>query len=349
MKPSRSSIFNFDTLVPGALRFPKAALLALVIVGGAEATLHMLADRLPEPVLWGAGEASSKIAQAEALGPANPQGIDVLILGPSHASVGISPEVLIEACGKAGMTAYNGGINGRDYPVVEFVFEHVYEPQLQPRTVVITANPICFNRNAPLLAHNNQEFFDAPAPRALISSGIEGWWRGVLAHDFALFYYRTRARGLSEGCVGGKQVLDPFGYHAVSGTFDEKRKAELRSPGHPYAKVWKNYAFGGASAEAFEKLITDAQSAGAKVLVVNMPFRPELLALDATAEKSYAAYLEAIRALRERLAFDWLDLEETLPLTDGDFRDVDHLNETGAAKATRAIAQYLCNTASASE
>jgi len=342
MKPSRSSIFSSDTLAPGALRFPKAAALALLIVAGAEATLHVFADRLPEPVLWGAGEASTKIAQAERLAAAQPGRVDVLILGPSHASVGLSPEALLAACAREGMTAFNGGINGRDYPVVAFVYEHVYAPRLAPRTVAITANPICFNRNAPLLAHNTAEFFDAPAPRALTRDGLAGWWRGVLAHDFALYRYRTRARGLAEGFVGGKKLLDPLGFHAVHGVFDDARKQALRARTHPYAKVWKSYEFAGASAEAFERLVGAARADGARVVVVNMPFRPELLALDAGAPAAYGAYLSAMEALRGRHGFEWLDLHAQMSLSDADFRDVDHLNEGGAAKASRALGAYLC-------
>ena len=62
MGTSRSSIFSFDTLSFATARVPKGAIFAVCLLIALEAGLHMVAARLPDPVLWGQGEVSAKIA-----------------------------------------------------------------------------------------------------------------------------------------------------------------------------------------------------------------------------------------------------------------------------------------------
>jgi hypothetical protein len=338
----RSSIFSFDTFAFQRMRVPKGALLALGIVVLCEVGLHVFADRLPDPVLWGAGEASAKVAQAEALGAAATGGIDVLILGPSHASVGISPHAILDAADDADLSVYNGGINGRDYPVLQFIFEQVYLPSLRPKVIVLTASSIIFNLEHSMVAGNTLEFFEAPMPKALSADGLAGRWRRFLVNHVYLYRYRKRERGLVLGLVGGKRLLDDLGYHELNGEFDEEQRERLFASTHGYRGVWEDYEFGGMSADAFVSIIARAEDHGIKVVVVNMPFRPELLELPpGDGEAGYREYLKAMEELRGDYKFHWLDYQARMELSDADFRDVDHLNSVGTTKLSARLAEDI--------
>jgi hypothetical protein len=338
----RSSIFNFDTITLRGVRVPKGALLALALVVLCEVGLHVFADRLPDPVLWGAGEASAKVAQAEALGAAATGGIDILILGPSHASVGVSPHAMLDAADGADLLIYNGGINGRDYPVLQFIFERVYLPTLRPKLIVLTASPIIFNVEHSMVAGNTLEFFEAPMPKALSADGLEGRWRRFLVNHVYLYRYRKRERGLAFGWVGGRRLLDDLGYHELNGEFDQEERERLFAPTHGYRGAWMDYEFGGMSAQAFLSIIERAEDHGIKVVVVNMPFRPELLELPpGDGEAGYREYLKTMEQLRGNHKFHWLDYQSRMALSDADFRDVDHLNSTGTRKLSVQLAEDI--------
>jgi hypothetical protein len=198
-----------------------------------------------------------------------------------------------------------------------------------------------FNDNVRLLEHNTEEFFEAPMPTALSATGIDRLWRMFLVNDLYLFRYRRRERGLSLGFVSGKRVLDKFGYHRVDGVFDEAQRERLRSPSHGYRKLWLDYVFGGPSVKSFEAILADAGSRGIRCVVVNMPFRPELLELPGDGRQAYAVYVENMLRLRDQYGFAWLDYEESLVLDDADFRDVDHLNGAGAGKLSARLGRDI--------
>lgn len=344
--PSRSSIFSFDTLQTASLRLPRGAVLAIALIAIVEATLHLASAYLPQPVLWGSGESSAKVAQAHRWVEQHDPPLDVLILGPSHGSVGISPTVMRETWAAQTKrdelpSVYNGALNGRNYPVLEFIFRQVYMPQLQPRLLVIAVSPITFNRNRPLLVNNTAEFFEAPMPKALSAAGIERTWRLFLAQHLALYRYRSRARGLADGIIGGRQVLDTRGFHPLEDTFDDDDRRQLLKPTHPYHNIWADYTFGGAAADAFERILTLARQRGIHVAVVNMPFRPALFEVGGPATIGYDRYLTAMNSRCTRFGFKWLDYHQQLDLDAQHFRDVDHLNVRGAEELSRQLARDL--------
>jgi hypothetical protein len=310
----------------------------LVIV---EIVLHGLAPVLPTPVLWGQGETSAKVAVAQRMAGQIADPLDVLILGPSHASVGISPKAMQAVDDLSSWTIYNGALNGRDYPVLRFVAEFVYLPLYQPKTVVISVSPLSFNRNAVLWEANTREFMAAPMPTALASSGMAGAWYQLLVEHVNLYRYRHREARLAEGYVGGRRVLDDRGYHALNGMFDDDDREALSRPTHAYRTVWADYTVGGESFDALVELIEMARARRADVVLINMPFRRELLELPGEGSKAYQAYLKAMQDLALEHGATWLDYKGKLDLTEADFNDVDHLNEQGATKLSERLAQDL--------
>lgn len=337
---SPSSISSSSTVAWSTLRLPRAALFAAGLLLAVEAALHLFAPWLPTPVVWGHGESSTKVAQVQALAADYPHGIDLLILGPSHGSVGISPMAMRAALPDRDWIIYNGALNGRNYPVLDFIFHHVYLPTLQPRALVIAVNPITFNANRPLLQHNTAEFFQSPMPQALRATGLEKLWRIFLAQHLALYRYRSRAPHLADGCVGGEPTLDPWGYHPVEGTFDQQERQKLLAPNHPYNNVWHNYDFGGAAATALTDILATAENRQIAVVLVNMPFRPALFEVGPDAAAGYADYLASIKHLRDQYDFTWFDYQQ-LDWTDADFRDADHLNTQGAVRLSQHLARDL--------
>lgn len=338
MASKRSFIFSFDCLSLEGARVPKALVLAVLAVGSAELALHALEDRLPDPVLWGGGEVSTKVAQVEAW---EGESVDVLLLGPSHASIGLTPAAMRKEQGFSDLSVYNGGLNGRTFTVIDFVSRHVYEPEFRPKVAVVTASPVVLNGNNMWMERNSSEFFTAPIPAALSSRGVRKRWGLFLTKHVNLYKYRRRGEGLAKGFVGGKKVLDRFGYHAVEGEYDFDRRRELAAAVHPYQSIMSSHSFDGVSVDAFRVLIQRLRDRGTEVVVVNMPFRQELLEISVRGAEEYDDYLKAVENSTIEVGAYWWDYQNGLELTDMDFRDVDHLNVTGAEKVSRRLAQDL--------
>ena len=340
MPKFRSSIFSFSTLDLRSVRPHRGWLAALAVVVAFELGLHAVRDRLPPPRLWGEGEASTKIAEYERFAEEQ-GGVDLLVLGPSHASVGIDAATLGAALTPQAPRVFNAGLMGRDYPVVDFVLAHALLPTATPTRALITVSPICFNANTQPLAHNTLEFMEAPAPRRLRATGFERMWLDFLTQDLFLYRYRYRQPGLAEGRVGGRRVLDEHGWHPIDGVFDVHDRAELNSGHHPYQDVWRDFSFGGPAVASLRTMIVRLQAAGADVALVNMPFRPALFELPGDGRAAYAAYEEEVVRLAEALQFRLLNAQADLELTDAEFEDADHLNRAGAAKLSRWLAARL--------
>ena len=325
---------------------PKAFVASVLLILLIEIALHLSEDKLPEPVIWGSGETSVKVAQVIKRADENKnKALDILIAGPSHASLGISPQAMKSVNGCNDLQIYNGGLNGRTYSVVNFVSKNVYEPLLRPSIIVLTASPVILNGNNQWMERNSSEFFAAPMPKALLSKSPERNWRIFLNEHIFLFKYRRREWKLSEGYLNGKKVVDAFGYHAVEGVYDENSRRELLEGPHPYLGIMNAFTFDGPSVESFVEMITRLQAIGCTVIVVNMPFRDALLEISDTGSEDYQAYLNALHALSSQLGFTWLDYQENMTFTDDDFRDVDHLNTTGAIRLSEGLAQDVLQIA----
>jgi hypothetical protein len=156
-----------------------------------------------------------------------------------------------------------------------------------------------------------------------------------------LYRYRKRQTRLELGFVGGKRLTDHWGFGAGFGVYNQRDRSELLEGPHQYREVLQDFAFGGPSLEAFLRIVDHANARQLPVVVVNMPFRKDLLRLSANAPEDYAAYLRQMTALSTRYGFTWLDYQDSLPLEDRDFFDVDHLNFEGAKRLSRRLAEDL--------
>jgi hypothetical protein len=345
MTSSRSSIFSFDTLrlastTPSCKhdgwRLPKGAIGAVAIVIACEAFLHVASPWLPDPVLWGSNEVSAKVEQVRRMAAEHRPQADVLILGPSHASVGLSPRDM-----GAALRVYNGALNGRTYPALEFVFEEIYEPLLKPRALVLAVSPLVLNAHNKWMERNSEQLFEAPYPSALRASGPVGIWRRFLVDHVALYRYRHRQRGLRDGRVDGRRYLDEFGYTQPGATGTYRPSPTGLPADHPYRRIMYAYDFSGPSVDAFIRLLERARADGIPVAVVNMPFRSEMLAVSSTGKADYDRYLVEMRRVREQFGFTWLDYQADVTFDDAEFRDVDHLNAVGTQKLSRRLATDL--------
>jgi hypothetical protein len=339
MTSFRSSIFSFDTLKVSSWRVPTGGLAALALVVGCELFLHLASPWLPQPVLWGSNEVSAKVEQVKRIAAEGRAPVDLLILGPSHASVGLSPREM-GARGEAGPNIYNGALNGRTYPALEFVYNHVYEPLLRPRALVLAASPLVLNAHNKWMERNSEQLFRSPYPSALASTGPMRLWRGFLVDHVNLYRYRHRQAGLNEGRIDARRRLDEYGFSGAAAAVYTPSPSGLPAR-HPYRQIMHAYDFSGPSVDAFVRLLERARETGVPVAVVNMPFRPAMLNISPTGEADYQRYLAAMARLRERFRFTWLDYQERLPFLDVEFRDVDHLNATGVQKLSRHLVRDL--------
>lgn len=335
MTSSRSSIFSFDTLRLASWRVPKGGIAAVAIVIACEAFLHLASPWLPDPVLWGSNEVSAKVEQVRRMA-AEEARAEVLILGPSHASVGLSPREMGPA-----LRVYNGALNGRTYPALEFMFDEVYEPLLKPRALVLAVSPLVLNAHNKWMERNSEQLFEAPYPSALRAPGPIGVWRRFLVDHVALYRYRHRQRGLRDGRVDGRRYLDEFGY-TQPGAIGTYTPSPTGLPAnHPYRQIMHAYDFSGPSVDAFIRLLERARAGNLAVAVVNMPFRPDMLEISRTGRADYDRYLVEMDRLRQRFGFDWLDYQSRMTFDDAEFRDIDHLNATGTQRLSRQLARDL--------
>ena len=342
MEKRRLSIFSSETLALSGVSFPFALVTAVLMVLAVEVGLHLYEDRLPEPILWGGGETSVKVAQVQSMvKPGEKKDMDVLVLGPSHASLGISPAAMKSVAGVADWNIYNGGLNGRTYTVVNFVSRHVYEENLSPDLAVLTMSPLIVSQSNTHMERNSREFFSAPMPKALTGKDIERRWCRFLAEDVCLFKYRKREANLSKGYMNGEKIVDEYGYHGVDGVFDDKDRKILESGNHVYSKILGHCAYGGPSAKGFEELVTRLNSKGCTVVVINMPFRQELMNLFRNGQSDYNRIIAEVKELRREIGFTWLDYEEMMTFDDSEFTDVDHLNREGAKRFSIQLAKDL--------
>ncbi|HET7695340.1 MAG TPA: hypothetical protein VFK57_06495 [Vicinamibacterales bacterium] len=337
MKAFLSSIFSSEALRGVAWRVPAGAVGAIAIVGGCELFLHAGSRWLPDPVLWGSNEVSAKVEQVRRMAAAGRAPVDVLILGPSHASVGLSPKEMAAA---GPLRIYNGALNGRTYPALEFVFRHVYEPLLKPRTLVLAVSPLVLNAHNRWMERNSAQLFASPYPTALQASGPIRPLRRFLVDHVGLYRYRHRQQGLRDGRIDGRRRLDEFGF--VGAATAVYRAAPDGLPrDHPYRQIMHAYDFSGPSVDAFVRLLSWGREANVPIVVVNMPFRGAMLDISATGRADYERYLAAMAGLRREFGFRWLDYEGGLTLADAEFRDVDHLNAAGVARVSRQLGQDL--------
>ena len=334
-----SSIFSSDTIRGVSWRVPMGALGAVAIVAACELGLHLAGAWLPDPVLWGSREVSAKVEQVRRKAAAGAAPVDALILGPSHASVGLSPRDMFATAapgGSGAVSIYNGALNGRTYPALEFVFRHVYQPQLQPRALVLAVSPLVLNAHNKWMERNSEQLFESAYPAALSSHGPMRPWRLFLVDHVALYRYRHTQAGLRDGRIDSRRRLDEFGYTGADTTVYRPAAGGLPA-NHPYRQIMHAYSFSGPSVEAFVRLLEWARDSRVPVAVVNMPFRPAMLQISPTGESDYDAYLNAMAGLRRQFGFAWFDYEAGMSLADADFRDVDHLNASGVQKLSRRL------------
>lgn len=323
-------------------RWPWAATWALLLVVLVEIGLHVFRQELPEPVLWGAGESGIKAAQASRIAASG--GVDWLVLGASHGSLGISPNALLKqpALNTCGPRVYNGALNGRTFSVGEFLLREHYLPLLRPQRLILAVHPLIVNANNAWMERNTAEFFAAPEPRSRLRRGLLGAWTRFLVGNVYLYRYRTWEPDLDLGFRNGKQVVDEWGYHPSRGQFDAAMRAKLAAANHPYQTIMARYETGGPSYEGLVAILELANAENLPVAVLNMPSRPEFFAIGTDGATDYAAYLGSMERLRTRYGFTWIDAQRDLQtLTDADFRDVDHLNVQGAEKLAGFVAPQL--------
>jgi hypothetical protein len=336
-----SSIFSSDTIRGVSWRVPRGAVGAVAIVAACELCLHLSSRWLPDPVLWGSKEVSAKVEQVRRKAAAGAAPVDVLILGPSHASVGLSPREMT-ATGADAVSIYNGALNGRTYPALEFVFRHVYRPLLQPRALVLAVSPIVLNAHNKWMERNSEQLFDSAYPAALASHGPMRPWRLFLVDHVNLYRYRHTQAGLRDGRIDARRRLDEFGFvGAAAGVYRDTPEGLPRD--HPYRQIMHGFDFSGPSVDAFVRLLAWGREANVPIAVVNMPFRGALLRISPSGAADYARYLAAMTDLQRTFGFQWFDYAAAVRLEDADFRDVDHLNAAGVVKVSRRLGQDLAS------
>ncbi len=339
MAKYRSSIFNFDTLSLKGAKVPPAAALAFLLVLGVEVGLHVLKDKLPDPVLWGNPETAAKVMQVEKRRDAA-RPVDVLILGASHATISISPQAISAAMGSPTCNIYNGALRGRTFTALEFMLEKVYLPALHPRMLLLGVNPVILNEYNKQFEDNYASLVSAPMPRILASTGLSAAWQRFLVENCFLYRYRHRAN-LRTGQIDPKAKLDDYGYIPSSTVFDDRQRKLLAAANHPYQEIMRRYRFSGPSVEALERILQRANERSIDVVVLNMPFLPEFLQISPTGPQDYQQYLAGLKHLQAKYGFQLLDYQAVMPFEDADFSDVDHLNTTGSRKLAARLAGDL--------
>ncbi|MDJ0842090.1 MAG: hypothetical protein QNK37_36650 [Acidobacteriota bacterium] len=256
--------------------------------------------------------------------------LDVLFVGNSYTHTGIDPLQLRES----GLETYSLGINAAGVAFYRLLLDdYTRQTGAIPKTIMLLVSPMSFSRFA-------DTFPSIPIHRYLYHplSNETVAWRFGAPYDQLL--RRSFRKGLAnapllftaeEESADMKEMLTYRGFVPSRMTFSGKVHPEIAASYEPLSRD----PFPMDSLEDLQDLALEYRNKGARVVFYELPTgeAPGLF---------HAQFLDDYeRALADlkKNGFEVLRIQwDTRPL---DFRNMDHLNSRGAARATGAIAEYL--------
>jgi hypothetical protein len=311
--------------------------------------LPAVVNRLPapEPTLWHAELIETKLTYLQAF--AAERGIDVLFIGNSTMQAGVDP-ALFDAARGVETTAVPGSFNASIEGIPPYgasLFLDIFLRYSEPDTIIYGLTPQDLNSNSPWAADITDRVRHSPMALAEARRGIKGQVLAFLLDHSALFRYRLVLYRLLLADPSLRQ--EPFVYFDERGYHHLKESLADISPdrrGRFYNRAGVlNYSTNGLQTESLRQLIEQTQATGIPLILVNMPLAAEYYGLFDEPQADYALYRQTLMAVADEYNLPLIDLAQgktAVSFTDAHFADFNHLNQSGAAKLSRALAiQFL--------
>ena len=284
-----------------------------------EALLHTsLGDLIPEGGKWGNDRLAKIVTEAAAYGETGP--VDVLFFGSSQGDTWVD----VKDLRARGIRALNVSVPGGNTVMADLLGSRLFIPTLKPKLVVITLGPISLSSwNNHLIHSVDGSVVGGP----ILRGDAVAMWRNEHimlirkgGHPINAHTFNTVARFFKGASAGRAYGL-----------------AQPSAPDRPPEMLLSS--FRGQQREeaqflALRHLQQFAESAGARVLFINMPLKD---VVKEGAVWSYDDYLAELRRTTEGNPL--LDLDAIAD--DAHFKDNVHPNQAGTGAMRLPIAEFV--------
>ncbi len=316
----------------GHLRRAAAAALAvaLVVAIGAEVSVRIWEDDLPESIQWYDAAAQRKIEQMDELGS-----VDVVFAGTSMAWQALDPTTFTKI-DPAGRTAYNAGLAGGVPGVMEPWISAEVAPRLEPELVVWGLSTLDL---APAYGDTNITSYEsAPA----VSDGFMAQLDRRARSLSALVRHRRTLRDPDAWQEGGGDEPLFSAVDGILGPAGERREFDV-SPDGRRAQLAATRLLDWAPSEddlrAIRRTVEELTGRGIRVVLAPLPVPPRFVGLHPNGTADLTTFSETIDDLAADLDIDVVDV--AVGYEDDDFVDYTHLDREGSVRYTRQFTAAL--------
>ena len=307
------------------------AAVLLVALGAAalEVVARVLERRMPAYRYWHDQLTTGKWHQLRALRREPP--VDVVLAGSSQMLMALDPTAMPFRC-------YNAALY-RAVPTVmaEWLAELVL-PALRPRLVVWGVSILDLNDNGSFHSGVYERFSASPARRG----GLRRW---LLAHSaFARRWRVLLRRGplpSADEPTSAKPLsalLGPMGQGLEYVGFTEYRLSDDKRE-FIETQIVDGFAMGGAQVAALRSGVASVRSAGADVVLVEMPCTDEFVEMYPNGAADLAGSRALLRSVAADLGVAFVEAPEELPQRW--FADCVHLNGVGMAEWSARVGTFV--------
>jgi hypothetical protein len=277
----------------------------------------------------------------------------VLFLGGSHVQAGVAATRIEELLGWPRGSILNASLSNASPRDVLNLYHRHRDLFRNAKTAWVATDVTYFNRNilnrtsTPSPAWRRRatlaDRLRFPGPFETRADVVAGWfwntWDQRTTWRQELIGLALRLRGTPRGARGAR-LFDALGRPAVgrprAPLTDEQLAAEIDDA---VRRRMHNYDFDAEAFESIDELVRLLREDGIQVVLVEMPLPPRFRGL-VTEE-----YAQDVERWSQEMRRRYPDLELVRFPADGyvtgDFRDADHLSETGALRLADAIAAAL--------
>ncbi|MGE5797975.1 MAG: hypothetical protein ACM339_01300 [Ignavibacteria bacterium] len=316
-------IFNFETLSLKSVKiFSRSAALVLAVFLFIEIMLRVLIPANQTPTgHWRSHEIRLKAHQLEKLSD-----VDIMFTGNSLASANVSPVVFDKEVMEHGIniTSFNAGITGPDYEGVSIGFEKVFWKRKQSKYVVFIVSPYDLHESSKYWRKRTASFiktFNIPNYKAAAIDFFSNFW---------IFGFRNEIRELLK-TFSWKYEKDSF--IGIRGFTPMKKGCKANLPDSLY--IYKE----GPISKSFSEIVKTLSNQGVHVVIVEALLSSKYRKLN---QGRLDSFYSLIKELKQEYNLTFLQINEIIP-DDHYFMDPFHLNEEGAKKFSRNLAQKFLN------
>lgn len=316
----------------------------LVVLVAAELAVRLRSDVLAPHQVWFGPEMQFKSAQVAHL--EDHGGASLVFLGSSSLDAAANPRFFTRT--PTARPVYNASTGAGTLAMIDAWGRLFALPKLHPDVVVIGLTGRELNPNNPRGQDLEHNFALSPAVQHI--EGTEDVLTAAERHveDWSyLFRYRTdlrqptyMAKMVGLGNAAGPDAyavrVAPDGHYL--GFQDVSYTVNAKTPALFAAQGFGNFTIGATQLATLRRLVAAAQSAGAKVVILDMPVSPDLISYYPQQQRTSEQVRAALAGVAAKTGADFL-APGVWPTKD--FADPAHVNRIGSARLSRYLAARL--------